>query len=278
MAHKRSIRLQCMMSFPTVSLLLFQPSCLVPTDYLAAMLRVRRPSIQNIRKRYSDRVPPGPNTWTLNILPLGQFPRTVSPIHIDQQCDPFATYRPVSCLYASMICRCIAIPQPSPPRCRCVPWAMAPTNIGAAGGALEAAAVHIDSEPGRLAPLPASADAWTGFLGLIRLVRRPSPPRPIGLVEPTLLLDREGFDVLRCRRTGLDARSHGPRPHGRSRVTLLVLAVFGARCDRCRCRASDKHRTENKSGQHGGFPTNAELKEPPAVPVALGLRCTDVRR
>jgi hypothetical protein len=95
---------------------------------------------------------------------------------------------------------------------------------------------------------PASADAWTGFLGLIRLVRRPSPPRPIGLVEPTLLLDREGFDVLRCRRTGLDARSHGPRPHGRSRVTLLVLAVFGARCDRCRCRASDKHRTENKSG------------------------------
>ena len=31
MAHKRSIRLQCMMSFPTVSLLLFQ---LVPTDLL----------------------------------------------------------------------------------------------------------------------------------------------------------------------------------------------------------------------------------------------------
>src|SRR5215472_4010240 len=28
MAHKRSIRLQCMMSFPTVSLLLFQPSFL----------------------------------------------------------------------------------------------------------------------------------------------------------------------------------------------------------------------------------------------------------
>ena len=44
---------------------------------------VRRPSIQNIRERY---VPPGPNTWTLNILPLGQFrpaPRlSVSPIHI----------------------------------------------------------------------------------------------------------------------------------------------------------------------------------------------------
>ena len=28
MAHKRSIRLQCMMSFPTVSLLLFRPSFL----------------------------------------------------------------------------------------------------------------------------------------------------------------------------------------------------------------------------------------------------------
>ena len=46
----------------------------------------RRPSIQNIRERYSDHVPPGPNTWTLNILPLGQFrpaPRlSVSPIHI----------------------------------------------------------------------------------------------------------------------------------------------------------------------------------------------------
>jgi hypothetical protein len=34
---------------------------------------VRRPSIQNIRERYSDRVPPAPNTWTLNIEPLGQF-------------------------------------------------------------------------------------------------------------------------------------------------------------------------------------------------------------
>ena len=34
MAHERSIRLQCMMSLPTVSLLLFQPSCLVPTDLL----------------------------------------------------------------------------------------------------------------------------------------------------------------------------------------------------------------------------------------------------
>jgi hypothetical protein len=30
-----------------------------------AAARVRRPSIQNIRERYSDRVPPGPNTRTL---------------------------------------------------------------------------------------------------------------------------------------------------------------------------------------------------------------------
>src|SRR5262245_65139430 len=37
MAHKRSIRLQCMMSLPTVSLLLFQPSCLVPTDLLRSI-------------------------------------------------------------------------------------------------------------------------------------------------------------------------------------------------------------------------------------------------
>src|SRR5215831_9607935 len=38
-----------------------------------AAARVRRPSIQNIRERYSARVPPGPNTCTLNIKPLGQF-------------------------------------------------------------------------------------------------------------------------------------------------------------------------------------------------------------
>src|SRR5258708_3118980 len=74
--------------------------------------------------------------------------------------------------------------------------------------------------------MPASScDVFFSFC--IRLIRRPSPPRPIGLVEPTLLLDREGFDVLRCCcPTVLDVRSHGPRPHGRSRVTLLVLAVL----------------------------------------------------
>jgi hypothetical protein len=56
----------------------------------------RRQSIQNIRERYSD-YSPGPETWTLNIPPLGQFrpaPRvSVSAIHIPQQCGPFATYR-----------------------------------------------------------------------------------------------------------------------------------------------------------------------------------------
>src|SRR5262249_49072196 len=54
---------------------------------------------------------PGPNIWTLNIRPLGQFrPHlgfSVSPIHIAQQCGPFATYRRVSCLSASTICGCI---------------------------------------------------------------------------------------------------------------------------------------------------------------------------
>src|SRR5262252_1179777 len=39
----------------------------------SAAARVRRPSIQHIRERYSDHVPPGPNTWTLNIQPLDQF-------------------------------------------------------------------------------------------------------------------------------------------------------------------------------------------------------------
>jgi hypothetical protein len=94
--------------------------------YLAAMLRVRRPSIQ----KFGSGVPtmsPGPEYS--NILPVGQFPRTVAPIHIAQQCDPFATHRPVSCLSASMICRCITIPQPPPLRCRCAPWATAPVPM-----------------------------------------------------------------------------------------------------------------------------------------------------
>jgi hypothetical protein len=52
----------------------------------SAAAHVRRPSIQNIRERNSDHVPPGPNTRTLNIQPLGQFrpapPLSVSPSHI----------------------------------------------------------------------------------------------------------------------------------------------------------------------------------------------------
>src|SRR5262245_35867994 len=35
---------------------------------------VRRPSIQNIRERHSDHVPPGPNTWTLNIQAAWSVP------------------------------------------------------------------------------------------------------------------------------------------------------------------------------------------------------------
>ena len=70
---------------------------------------VRRSSIQNIRERY---VPPGPNTWTLNIQPLGRFhPHRhflLARSTLPQQCGSFATYRPLSCPTASTICRCIA--------------------------------------------------------------------------------------------------------------------------------------------------------------------------
>src|SRR5262249_18728316 len=61
---------------------------------------------------------PGPNIWTLNIQPLGQFrPHlgfSVSPIHLVQRCGQVATYRPVSCRCALTICRCITA-------CRCGP-------------------------------------------------------------------------------------------------------------------------------------------------------------
>src|SRR5215472_3922386 len=55
--------------------------------------RIRRPSIQ-----YSRVVlPPGPNSWPLNIQPLVQFqpaPRlSAGPIRIVQECGPLATYR-----------------------------------------------------------------------------------------------------------------------------------------------------------------------------------------
>src|SRR5262249_19409436 len=69
-----------------------------------AAARPRRPSIQ-----YSGVVlPPGPNSWPLNI-PAG---RPVPPIlrldqHFAQECDAFATYRGVSVLARSRICACI---------------------------------------------------------------------------------------------------------------------------------------------------------------------------
>src|SRR5262249_17006296 len=53
---------------------------------------------------------PRPNTWPLNIEPLDQFrPRRDflperSPL--PRQCGAFATYRRISCLLASTICRC----------------------------------------------------------------------------------------------------------------------------------------------------------------------------
>src|SRR5262249_40048215 len=56
---------------------------------------VRPPSIQNIRERHSDHVPPGPNTWTLNIQAAWSVPHPrdflLGPIHIAQQCGPSAT-------------------------------------------------------------------------------------------------------------------------------------------------------------------------------------------
>src|SRR5262249_36522492 len=60
MAHKRSIRLQCIMSFPTVSLLLFQPSFLfqpicpdsirAPWHFVDARLRDYRGVIESPHK------------------------------------------------------------------------------------------------------------------------------------------------------------------------------------------------------------------------------------
>jgi hypothetical protein len=69
--------------------------------------RIRRPSIQ-----YSRVVlPPGPNSWPLNIPARWSVPPalrdSVSPVHVAQQCGPFATYRRVSCPVASTICTCI---------------------------------------------------------------------------------------------------------------------------------------------------------------------------
>src|SRR6516162_1403527 len=65
----------------------------------------------NIREWYCDHAP-RPNTWPLNIGLLGQFhPRRDflserSPL--SRQCGALATYRRISRLLASTICRCIA--------------------------------------------------------------------------------------------------------------------------------------------------------------------------
>ena len=74
-----------------------------------AAARVRRPSIQNIRERYSDHPPARiPARLTSSRLVSSAAPRLFClPMHVAQQCGPFATYRPVSCLPASTICGCI---------------------------------------------------------------------------------------------------------------------------------------------------------------------------
>jgi hypothetical protein len=66
--------------------------------------RIRRPSIQ-----YSRVVlPPGPNSWPLNIPAAYSVPaRTAAFSYLAQQCGPFATYRRLTPSPASMICRCI---------------------------------------------------------------------------------------------------------------------------------------------------------------------------
>jgi len=60
-----------------------------------AAARVRRPSIQSTRERCSDHVPPGPNAWTLNIEPPGQFrPQRgflLTRFTFAQQCSALAT-------------------------------------------------------------------------------------------------------------------------------------------------------------------------------------------
>ena len=76
-----------------------------------AAARVRRPSIQNIRERYSDdHVPPARIPGRLTSKPLGQFPPAGLSVRPDPHCPavwPVGHYRPVRCLSASTICRCI---------------------------------------------------------------------------------------------------------------------------------------------------------------------------
>ena len=72
---------------------------------------VRRPSIQNIRERYSDHVPRARTVDQLTCSGLVKFrPHcgfSLSAIQIAQQCGRFATYRRVSRRFVSAICRCI---------------------------------------------------------------------------------------------------------------------------------------------------------------------------
>src|SRR5215471_17565513 len=71
------------------------------------------PCATPIHRKYSGAVfrscPPGPNTRTLNCQPLGWFRLhwlSVSLMHVARQCGAPVTYRPVSYLSASTICRC----------------------------------------------------------------------------------------------------------------------------------------------------------------------------
>jgi hypothetical protein len=60
-------------------------------------------------ERYSDHVPRARTPERLTSSSVVGSARTVvsiSPIHIAQQCDLFVTYRRLSCLSASTICRC----------------------------------------------------------------------------------------------------------------------------------------------------------------------------
>src|SRR5215470_14982355 len=76
-----------------------------------AAAQVRRPSIQNIRERYSDdHVPRARIPGRLTSKPLGQFPPAGLSVRPDPHCPavwPVGHYRPVRCLSASTICRCI---------------------------------------------------------------------------------------------------------------------------------------------------------------------------
>ncbi len=76
-----------------------------------AAARVRRPSIQNIRERYSDHVPRARILGRLTSSRLVSSARHALAVrpdpHFARQCDPFATYRQVNRPPASMICRCI---------------------------------------------------------------------------------------------------------------------------------------------------------------------------